>query len=95
MFQEQLLPGTPYLLNQLEDHLLQKIYQLLYFFLKQFKVYSYTSLSPFCWKALYLSWKFLMKNFLDEHPTGMWLDVSSPTQMQAPFMIPKFAASET
>lgn len=34
MFQEQLLPGSPYLLNQLEDHLLQKIYQLLYLFLK-------------------------------------------------------------
>lgn len=37
-----------------------------------------------------------MKNFHDEHPTEMWLDVSSPTQMQAPFiMIPKSAESET
>lgn len=36
MFQEQLLPGTSYLLNQLEDHLLQRIYQLLYSFLKEF-----------------------------------------------------------
>lgn len=43
MFQEQLLPGTSYLLNQLEDHLLKRIDQLLYSCLKEIQVFSYTS----------------------------------------------------